>query len=254
MDMGIAGKVALVTGGSRGLGRAMALALAREGCRVAVCARNEETLRATAIELRTLNVPAIGVPADMTRDEDIARVIETVERELGGVDILINNVGGSRGGAAPTDADWDYTLDLNLLAAVRTTRRALPHMQQQGWGRIINIASIYGREAGGGPTYNAAKAALISFSKTTALQVARQGITVNAVCPGSIAFPGGSWQRRLEADPEGMARFVELNIPAGRFGRAEEVAAVAVFLASVHASWVTGAALNVDGGQSRSNI
>jgi 3-oxoacyl-[acyl-carrier protein] reductase len=254
MDMGIAGKVALVTGATRGLGRAMALALAKEGCNVAVCARGEDALRVTALEIRNYEVASLGVPADMTQEADILHVIDTTERELGPVDILINNVGGSRGGMAPTDADWDYALDLNLFAAIRTTRRILPGMQERGWGRIINISSIYGRESGGAPTYNAAKAALISYSKSVALQVAKQGITVNALCPGSIAFPGGGWQRRLEADPEGMARFVEQNIPGGRFGRAEEVAAVAVFLASTHASWVTGAAVTVDGGQSRSNI
>lgn len=254
MDMGIVGKVGLVTGGSRGLGRAMALGLAAEGCHVGICARGEETLQAAVGELRALGVRAVGVPADVTQEADIARVVATVQDELGPIEILINNVGGSRGGMTPSDADWDATLDLNLYAAIRTTRLVLPAMQERGWGRIINISSIYGRESGGPPTYNVAKAALISFSKATALQVAQQGITVNALCPGSIAFPGGSWQRRLDADPEAMARFIELNIAGRRFGRAEEVAAAAVFLASAQASWVTGAALNVDGGQSRSNI
>ncbi|MCX6022805.1 MAG: SDR family NAD(P)-dependent oxidoreductase [Chloroflexi bacterium] len=254
MDMGIRGKVALVTGGSRGLGRAMALGLAAEGCRVAIVARGQETLDATVGELQALEPSAIGVAADMTSDAEIARAVETVQRTLGPIDILINNAGGSRGGSAPTDADWQATLDLNLFAAIRTTRLALPAMQERGWGRIINVSSIYGRESGGGPTYNAAKSALISYSKAVSTQAAPHGVTVNALCPGSIAFPGGGWQRRQEADPEGMARFVELNIPAGRFGHAEEVGAVAVFLASAPASWVTGAAITVDGGQSKSNI
>jgi 3-oxoacyl-[acyl-carrier protein] reductase len=127
-------------------------------------------------------------------------------------------------------------------------------MRQQGGGSIIHITSIYGREAGGGAIYNAAKAAMISHAKSLALQLAPESIRVNSLAPGSIRHPGGSWDRRVEADPEGMARFVAENIPSGRFGTAEEVADVAVFLASPRSSWITGACINVDGGQSRSNI
>ena len=254
MDMGLKGKVALVTGGSRGIGRATALGLAEEGCSVAICARGKEQLEETAGELRAKGVDVLALPADMTNPEDIAQLVDQTVRRFGTVHVLVNNVGGSRGGPIPTDEDWQGTLDLNLFAAIRTTRLVLPYMQQQGYGRIINVASIYGRESGGGPTYNAAKASLISFSKTLALQVAAQGITVNSLCPGSILFPGGGWARRVEQDPEGMAQFVKRDMPSGRFGKVEEIAAVAVFLASEQASLLTGASVNVDGGQSRSLI
>lgn len=254
MDFGLRGKVALVTGGSRGIGRAIAQALAAEGCMLSICARGEETLERTAQELRGSGVEVLATPADMTRLADIQRVVEQTAARFGTVHVLVNNVGGSRGGPAPSDEDWQAALDVNLFAAIRTTRLVLPLMQRQAFGRIINISSIFGRESGGNPTYNAAKASIISFSKTLALQVASQGITVNSLCPGSILFPGGSWGRRVEQDPEGMALFVKQNLPIGRFGRPEEIGAVAAFLASEQASLLTGAAINVDGGQSRSLI
>ena len=171
--------------------------------------------------------------------------------------MLVNNVGGSTGGGtfqAATDDDWAATLDVNLWPAIRASRAALPHMRAQGAGRIIHITSIYGREQGGPPTYNAAKSAMNSLSKTMARELAPEGITVNAVAPGSIIFPGGGWEQRMQADPEGMAEFLRQDFPMGRFGYPEEIAAVVAFLASDQASLVTGACLNVDGGQTRANV
>ncbi len=254
MDFQLKGKVALVTGGSRGIGRSIALGLAAEGCAISTCARGQEGLDAAVAELKAAGIEVLGTQADMTSPDDIQRVVDATLSRFGAVHVLVNNVGGSRGGPTPTDEDWQAALDVNLFAAIRTTRAVLPLMQQQGYGRIINISSIFGREAGGNPTYNAAKASIISFSKTLALQVASQGITVNSLCPGSTLFPGGTWGRRVEQDPEAMAAFVKRDMPMGRFGKPEEVAAVAVFLASAQASLLTGAALNVDGGQSRSLI
>ena len=251
MDLALSDKVAIVTGGSRGIGRSIALALAGEGCRVAICARGEERLRETEAELRAAGVDALGVVTDVTAAADIERLVAATVERFGRLDILVNNA-GSRA-REDTDEVWNATYESNVLAAVRATRAAVPHLRAAGGGSIVHIASIYGRETGGPASYNAIKSAMIAHAKAMALELAPE-IRVNSVAPGSIAFPGGSWGRRLEEDPEGMRAFLEQNIPMGRFGRPEEIAAVVTFLCSEQASWVTGASINVDGGQSRSNI
>jgi len=183
-------------------------------------------------------------------------VIERTVESFGGVDILVNNVGRAAGGdiLGTSDAEWQAAFDETLFPAIRASRLAVPHMKQRGGGSIVMIASIWGRESGGRMTYNAVKAAEISLAKSLAQQLAPLNIRVNSVAPGSILFPGGSWHKRQQADPQGIADFIKRDLPFGRFGRSDEVASAVVFLSSSRASWISGACIPVDGCQSRSNI
>jgi len=255
MDLGLRGKVAIVTGSSRGIGRAIALGLAEEGCRVVITARHEGPLAQVAEEVRSRGGEPLAVPADLSTEEGVERVVQAAVEGFGRVEILVNNLGGSRGGTFVETHEEDYqeTLNLNLFPAIRFSRAVVPLMQQQGGGAIVNIASIWGREAGGKISYNVAKSALISLSKQMARELARYRIRVNSVAPGSILFPGGSWDRRRQADPEGIAEFERRELPMG-FGRPEDVANVVVFLASERAAHVSGACWVVDGAQGHSNI
>lgn len=251
MDMGLKDKVAIISGASRGLGRSFALGLAAEGCHVTLMARGEEALKNTAREVEAAGVRAVPVVGDVTSPSDCERAVQAAVYAFGSVDVLVNNAGG--GGGADKDEAWQQAFEVNVLAAARLTRLSTPHMAASGGGSIISISSIWGREAGGAMVYNAMKAAMISHAKNMALQLAPQSIRFNSVAPGSILFPGGGWARRQEADPEGTEQ-IRLGIAMGRFGTPEEVANLVVFLASPRASWITGACINIDGGQTKSNV
>jgi 3-oxoacyl-[acyl-carrier protein] reductase len=258
LDLALKDRVALVTGSSRGLGLASAAALVAEGCRVAICARGEARLAEAAAELKRAGGEdaVLAVRADVTLGDDVERLIARTVETFGRLDVLVNNVGLARGGGIVEtgEAEWREAIDHTLFPAIRASRLAVPHMRRQGGGAIIMIASIWGRESGGRMTYNAVKAAEISLAKSMARELARDNIRVNSVAPGSILFPGGSWHRRQQEDPQGIAEFVLRELPFGRFGRPEEVGAVVAFLASPCASWISGASLPVDGCQSRSMI
>ncbi|HEY0095345.1 MAG TPA: SDR family NAD(P)-dependent oxidoreductase, partial [Archangium sp.] len=254
MDLDLKGRAALVTGSSRGIGRAIATALAREGVRVCLSARGAEGLEATAAELRASGAEVVTVAGDVATLEGAAAAVDAAVRAFGALDVLVNNVGGSGGVGAfdvATAPQWKDVLDRNLLAAVWCSQHAVEHMKARGGGCIVHINSIYGREYGTSAPYTAAKAGLTALTKEMAIDLARHRIRVNGVAPGSILFPGGSWDRRRQAQPEKVEKLVREELPWGRFGTPEEVADVVVFLCSERARWVTGATLPVDGGQGR---
>ncbi len=256
MDLGLTGKAAIVTGGSRGLGLAAAKALVAEGAHVVICARGEEQLQRAVNEVlthATAGARALTITADVSTQAGVDAVVEFAVKSLGRLDVVVNNVGLGRGSdlESTSDAEWQEAFDQTLFPAIRMSRAALPHLRKQKAAAIVIVSSVYGREAGGRMTYNAVKAAEISLAKSLAQQLARDRIRVVSVAPGSILFEGGSWWKRQEADPKGIAEFVKRELPFGRFGKPEEVGAAIAFLASPKASWITGTTVVVDGAQSR---
>ena len=258
MDLGLSGKTALVTGGSRGLGRQCALSLAEEGVNVAICGRTAGSLDQTAEELKAKGVKSISVEADISDVAGMDALHRKVVDGLGPVDILVNNVGGSMSRedmAGASVDDFMATFDLNLFGGFQLMKLVIPHMQHQSWGRIINISSIWGREHGGNISYMSSKAALIGATKHAAVSLAKDGILVNSIAPGSISHAGGSWERfQQEQSPEAVEDFIAQNLPMGRFGWPEPVGDLVAFLSSDRAGLITGACIVVDGGQSHSMI
>jgi len=258
MDLGLNGKVALVTGGSRGLGRESALALAREGANVAICGRTQSTLDETVNEIKKNGGICIGVVADISDASSVEHLHTAVTEAMGQVDILVNNAGGTRSrediNGTPIE-DFRGTFDLNVFGAFALMQQVIPAMRTKGWGRIINIASIWGREYGGNISYMSAKAALIAASKHAAISLAKDGILVNSIAPGSIEHPGGSWERfQNDNTPEVVNKFIEDNLPLGKFGWPEPLGDLVAYLASDRSGLITGSCIVIDGGQSVSMI
>lgn len=259
MDLGIEGKYALVTGGSHGIGRAIALALAEEGCNVAICARNRGRVEETVAELKVKGVKSIGVSADVLILDDINGVIRTVIDAWGAIHILVNNVGGGGRWGSPIIEEtqeqvWLEVYSKNFLAAVRFTKQAIPFMRKQKWGRVVTITSVYGREGGSRPWFNTAKAAQTALMKNLALNcdLVRDGITFNSVAPGCIMIPDTGWDDERRKDTVKFKKMVDEKFPLGRLGTPEEVASVVVFACSEQASLLNGASVPVDGAEGRS--
>lgn len=252
MDLGLRGKGAVVTGASRGIGRAIALRLADEGAALAICARGEPALRKVEAELRTRSVPVHAAVCDVGQSETLDGFLDAAYTALGRMDILVNNPSGIM--LADNEEAWRSSLNVDLMAAVRASWKVTPWMAAAGGGSIVHISSIAGLEAiGFPPAYGAAKAALVSHAKSLAVALAPQNIRVNAVAPGSIEFPGGLWAQAKKENPDFYGAILK-TIPRGRMGTPEEVADVVAFLASERASWVTGVCLAVDGGQHKGNL
>jgi len=252
MDLGLRGKTAVVTGGSRGIGRAIALRLAEEGAGVAICARGEAALRKSEAELRARSVPVYAAVCDVGSPQALDGFLEAAHASLGRLDILVNNPTGFGGG--DDQAAWDAAYHVDIMAAVQASSKAASWMGAAGGGAIVHISSIAGLEAGGFPaSYGAAKAALISHAKSLAVALAPQKIRVNTVAPGSIEFAGGVWDQVKHGNPHFYYAILK-TIPWGRMGTAEEVADVVAFLVSERASWVTGVCIVVDGAQHKGNL
>ena len=248
MQINFSGKRVVVAGGSRGIGRSIALGFAGAGASVSICARSRETLDRTATEIRALGVAAHAASCDLADANAIAAYIEDAARSLGGIDILVNNASGFGGG--DTEEGWRKGIDVDLMATVRASNAAVPHIERRGGGSILNISSIAGFGASARTTsYAAVKAAVINYTQSQGLMLAGKKIRANAIAPGSIEFPGGLWEANKTSNPR-LYDAIFKSIPWGRLGRPEEIANAALFLCSDLASWITGQTLTVDGGQS----
>ncbi len=246
MNIDFTGKKVVVCGGSRGIGRAMALTFAGAGADVSICARGAETLEEARQEVAALGHKAHAGSADMADKASIETYIANAAAALGGIDVLINNA--SAFGSSDDEKGWMTSMAVDMMAIVHATHAALPFLKA-GKGSVINTSSIAAlRSAARQPPYGAIKAAVIHYTNTQAAMYARDGIRVNGIAPGSIEFPGGVWDRRKTENPP-LYNAVLKSIPFGRLGLPEEIAHVAMFLASPLASWVTGQTIVVDGGQ-----
>ena len=265
MDLALNGKVALITGASQGIGKSCALALAKEKCNLVICSRTQKALEETSREIRANGVDVLAVPADVTKQEDNKKFVSQAVEKFGRIDILVNNAGTGRlsDPMQLPEAEFRYNMDLMLFGPVQCSREVIPHMRKQGGGRIINISSVFGKQPGGLLDYDAIKAAVIMLTKDLANYLAKDNILVNAVCPGPIRGPlwegpGGLGDQLGQvlgmAGPEAIKWFAQQNIPLGHHGDPEDIANMVAFLASDKAKFITGQAINVDGGMVKATI
>ena len=246
MQLDLTGRNAIIAGGSRGIGRAIALTFAQAGANVSICARGESALRATEAELRQCGHTVHALSCDLGDAAAVSNYVTAAAQALGGIDILVNNASGF--GSTDDEEGWAASINVDLLASVRASRAALPHLEKSR-GSIIHISSTSAlKHSARTPPYGAVKAALVQYTLTQAAQFGAKHIRVNCIAPGSIEFPGGSWERRKTTDPK-LYNAILNRIRFGRLGTPQEVANVALFLSSSAASWVTGQTIAVDGGQ-----
>jgi 3-oxoacyl-[acyl-carrier protein] reductase len=247
MSFDFRGKRVVVAGGSRGIGRSIALGFAAAGAGVSICARGADALAATRAEIQRSGGTAHAASCDLADGPAVTRYIADAATALGGIDVLVNNASGF--GASDDEAGWAVSVAVDIMATVGASQAALRHLEKAGGGSIINVSSISAYRPSVRTTpYGAVKAALVQYTSTQAATFARKGVRVNGVAPGSIEFPGGSWERRKTENPK-LYNSVLASIPFGRLGKPEEVADVVLFLASPMANWITGQTLIVDGGQ-----
>jgi 3-oxoacyl-[acyl-carrier protein] reductase len=260
MNLGLEGKYALVTGGSHGIGRAIAIELANEGCNVCIVAREISKLEETNSLIRgSAPVDTLCIQEDLTDSSAIEKIVSTIESTWGKLHILINNVGGGGRWGQDQFHEVDYSLwsevyEKNTGTAIRCTNAFLPFMLKEEWGRVIHISSIYGREGGGRPWFNMAKSAQISHAKcmSKSVDLVRKGITFNVVSPGAIMIPDTGWDELRKKSPQSFIDQMESDYPLGRLGKPEEVASLVCYLCSERASLINGACITADGGQSHS--
>jgi NAD(P)-dependent dehydrogenase (short-subunit alcohol dehydrogenase family) len=252
MELGLKGKVAIVTGSTEGIGKETAAVLLREGAKVAICSRRAEAVEAAVAELKRIAPDVIGVPCDVSKAEDVKRLVDETVKRFGGVQILVNNAGTSQRGALMEhdDSVWTSDFEMKVFGAIRLVKLVVPHMRKAGGGRIINVTNIGAKTPGAGSTPTSiSRAAGIALTKAMSKEFAPENILVNTVCIGKIK--SGQHERRFKASGESAESYYKKaaqDIPLGRVGETAEAANAIVFLASSMGSYVTGTSINMDGG------